>query len=102
MRINQRVNQTAMLRVSRVYSELGRDALYRPWFRGVLEDFDLSLRIAEHHPTAHINDPPLYRYRQYPAQAANLMSKNPVMLLALLVCGGAFGALSAKRERRPD
>ena len=76
MRINQRVNQTAMLRVK----SLGRGALYRPWFRGVLEDFDLSLRIAEHHPTAHINDPPLYRYRQYPAQAANLMSKNPVML----------------------
>ena len=69
-----RVNQTAMLRAT----VLENDAVYRPWFR-VLEDFDFALRIAERHKTAYLNDPPLYQYRQYPAQATNLMSKNPAM-----------------------
>ncbi len=69
------VNQTAMIRLS----SLGWPGeLYRPWFR-VLEDLDLSLRIAENHKVAHLNGQPLYQYRQHPAQAANLMSKNPVM-----------------------
>lgn len=70
-----RINQTTMLRVDRV----GRGPLYRPWFRGVLEDFDCSLRFAERHASAYLNDPPLYQYRQYRAHGGNVMSTDPVL-----------------------
>ena len=70
------VNQTAMIRLSSL-DDAG--ATYRPWFRGFLEDFDLSLRVAEKHRIAHLNDPPLCQYRQYPEGSANNMSQNQVL-----------------------
>ena len=70
------VNQTAMIRISSL-DDTG--ATYRPWFRGFLEDFDLSLRVAEKHRIAHLNAPPLCQYRQYPEGSANNMSQNQVL-----------------------
>lgn len=70
------VNQTAMLRLSLL---VGWTEIFRPWFK-VLEDFEFSLRIAEKHRVAHLNNnPPLYQYRQYRGQSANLMNQNPVV-----------------------
>ena len=70
------INQTAMIRLT---SLAGSNEIFRPWFK-VLEDFEFSLRIAEKHRVAHLNDnPPLYQYRQYRGQSANLMSQDPVL-----------------------
>lgn len=69
------VNATSMIRVP----SLGWSKnIYRPWFR-VLEDFDLSLRVAENHRIAHLNGTPLYKYRQYSNGGKNLMGSSPVL-----------------------
>jgi len=98
-RVIVQTNQTVMLRAT-VAGELG-GMVYRPFF-AVLQDFDLSFRLAEKHRLANLNGAPLYRYRQYAPdkKSANLSGRDQALRWH---CGSA-AVLSAwaRQNGRPD
>lgn len=77
-RVIVQTNQTVMLR-AKVAGDMG-GMVYRPFFT-VLQDFDLSFRLAEKHRLANLNGAPLYRYRQYAPdkKPANLSSRDQAL-----------------------
>ena len=78
-------------------AEMKKGILYRPFFL-FLEDFDLSLRLAEKHWIAKMGGEPLYQYRQQPRNPNTLMNRDPV----LLWCYWCAAVLSAYARRNGE